>query len=207
MSKSFGIKTNVATAGIGVGSRKAGNTGGALTRIQVHDVWANPAAAAVDTIVASVAAAVGAASLTIQAQPDMPRNITITADAGQTEICTITGTDQFDAAQTEAITFNGAATVVGTKIFKTVTAVNNAARSGAANISVGCGSLLGTSRRVVGCGLDGGVYTTANGETTMVQETTRPVRSTTANVHGATFTTALAATKTYELAYYTDEAR
>jgi hypothetical protein len=207
MGRHYMVPSSVLSAFVSIGSRKAGNTGGALPRFRVHDVFSNPAAAAVDTIVASVAASVGAASLTIAAQPDVPRNITITADAAQTEICTITGTDQFGAAQTEAITFNGAATVAGTKVFKTVTAVSNAARSGAANISVGCGSILGTSRRIVGCGIDGGVYTTASGETTMVQETTRPVRAVTVNVHGATFNTALAATKTYELSYWTDEAR
>jgi hypothetical protein len=209
MSKSFSIKSNVATAELGVGGRKAANTGGALTRILVHDVFAAPVAAAVDTIVASVAASNEAAGAdpAIAAQPDIPRNLSITSDAAQTEKVTATGTDQFDNAQTEDITFNGAATVAGTKIFKTVTKLHQAQRSGAANISVGCGSLVGTSRRIVGCGIDGGVYTTASGETTMVQETTRPVRAVTASVHGVTFSTALAAAKTYELSYWTDEAR
>ena len=41
----------------------------------------------------------------------------------------------------------------------------------------------------------------------MVQEATRPVRAPTANVHGVTFATTLATAKTYELTYWTDEAR
>jgi len=210
MAKHYKVPSAVVSGVVGCGGRKAANTGGALTRIRVHDVFANPAAAAVDTVVASVAAsndAAGADLTLLQTTLDPPRNLSITADAAQTEKITVTGTDQFGNAQTEEITFNGAATVAGTKVFKTLTTVHQAQRSGAANISVGVGSILGTSRRVVGCGLDGGVYTTANGETTMVQETTRPVRAVTANVHGVTFSTALAATKTYELAYFTDEAR
>jgi hypothetical protein len=209
MAKHYKVPSAVVSGAVGCGSRKAANTGGALTRVRVHDVFAAPAAAAVDTIVASVAASneAAGADLTIAAQPDIPRNLSITADAAQTEKITVTGTDQFGNAQTEEITFNGASTVAGTKVFKTVTTVHQAQRSGAANISVGVGSLLGTSRRVVGLGLTGGVYTTANGETTMVQETTCPVRAVTANVHGVTFATALAATKTYELGYITDEAK
>lgn len=196
-------------AKLGVGTLNAVNTGGSFPAIRYVDVLAGKAAAAVDTIVASVAASNAAAGvdLTIQAQPDIPRNITITADAAQTEKVTITGTDQFDAAQTEEITFNGAATVAGLKIFKTVTTVHQAQRSGAANISVGCGNLIGTSRRVLGFGLDAGVYTTASGITTMVQETTRPVRAVTANVHGVTFSTALDPAKTHVITYLSDEMR
>ena len=171
------------------------------------DVIAGPIAAAADTIVASVAAAVGAVNLTIQAQPDFPRNLTITADAGQTEAITFTGTDQFDAAQTEAITFNGAATVAGTKVFKTVTQAACAPRSGAANISVGVGNIMGTSRKMNSLSIDAAVYTTASGATTAVQETTRPVKAPTANVHGVTFATAPHPDKTHMLTYGSSEIR
>lgn len=196
-------------ATLGLGTRFAANTNASFPVIRYVDVFAGKAAAAADTIVASVAASndVAGVDLTIKAQPDIPRNITITADAAQTEKVTVTGTDQFGAAQTEEITFNGAATVAGVKIFKTVTTVHQAQRSGAANISVGCGNLIGTSRRVLGVGLDAGVYTTASGITTMAQETTRPVRSTTANVHGVTFNTALDPAKTHVLMYLSDEMR
>ena len=196
-------------AKIGVGTTNAANTGGAFAAIRYVDVLTGPVAAAVDSIVASVAASnnVAGVDLTIAAQPDIPRNITITADAAQTEKVTVTGTDQFGNAQTEEITFNGASTVAGVKIFKTVATVHQAQRSGAANISVGVGNLIGTSRRVLGVGLDAGVYTTASGITTMVQETTRPVRAVTANVHGVTFSTALDPAKTHVITYLSDEMR
>lgn len=194
-------------AGIGSGTALAANTGGAFPVVRYVDVFAAADPAAVDTIVAAVAASVGAVNLAIQAQPGIPRNITITADAAQTEVCVITGTDQFGNAQTESITFNGAATVAGTKVFKTVTQVANGARSGAANISVGCGNIIGTSRRCLGFGMSSGVYTTASGLTTMVQNTTAPVKAVTANVHGVTFQNNLAAATTTVLSYLSDEAR
>lgn len=206
MSKSFNLQANAALAGLGVGSRKAGNTGGAFPAVRYVDIFAGGLADD-DLIVVSVAAAVGAASLTIAAQPDIPRNLTITADAAQTESVTFTGTDQFDAAQTEEIHFNGAATVAGTKIFKTVTAAACEARSGAANISCGTGQIIGTSRRVLGFGMSAGVYTTASGLTTMVQDTTCPVKAVTADVHGVTFQHSLAAATTTVLSYLSDEAR
>jgi hypothetical protein len=195
---------------VGCGGRVAGNTGGSLPRICVHDTFAGITVSDVDYYVTAVAASNEAAGVDLtllKTAPDFPRNVTITSSAAQTETVTVTGTDQFGAAQTEDIDFNGAATVSGTKIFATVTTVHQAQRSGEANISVGTGSLVGTSRKTVGCGIDGGVYTTASGETTMVQETTRPVRAVTAGVHGVTFSTALAAAKTYELVYFSDEAR
>ena len=192
---------------LGFGSRRAANTGGAFPCYRYVDVIAGPAPAAVDSIVAAVAAAVGAVNLTVAAQPDIPRNLTITADAGQTEHILFTGTDQFGNVQTETIHFNGAATVAGTKVFKTVVSAACEARSGAANISVGCGDIIGTSRRCLGFGMSSGVYTTASGLTTMVQNTTCPVKAPTADVHGVTFQTAVAAATTTVLSYLSDEAR
>lgn len=196
-------------ASLGVGTHKAANTAGSFVNMRYTDVIAGPVAAAADTIVTAVAAsnAAGGADLTIAAQPDFPRNITITADAAQTEAVTITGTDQFDAAQTEAITFNGAATVAGKKVFKTVTLVHQAQRSGAANISVGTGVIMGTSRKMNSLGIDAAVYTTASGATTAVQETTRPVKAPTANVHGVTFNTDPDPAKTHLLSYGSSEIR
>jgi len=201
---------------VGCGGRVAGNTGGSLPRIGVHDTFAGPVATSTSAATSLLAGALGAGQLlttaattpAIYAQPDIPRNLTVWADGTCTSVISFTGTDQFDAAITEDITCNGAAIVAGTKVFKTITAISCAAYSDAAQtVSVGQGSILGTSRKIVGCGIDGGVYTTASGETTMVQETTRPVRAVTADVHGVTFSTTLAATKTYELAYFSDEAR
>jgi len=193
---------------IGWGTTKAANTGGALPNMRYTDKFAAPLAAAVDTVVATVAAAVGAVDLTLLLTTlDFPRNLTITADAGQTEHILFTGTDQFGNAQTETIHFNGAATVVGTKVFKTLTTAACEARSGAANISVGIGSILGTSRAMNGLEIDGAVYVTSAGAATAVQETTRPVKGATADVHGVTFATALDPLNTYVVSYGSSEVR
>lgn len=202
----------------GVGHLFASNTGGTFPVFEYIESFENPHAlptnVATCDLVASVAASndAGGADLTIVAAvaahlATCPRNIVIAADAAQTEIVTVTGTDQFGTAQTEEITFNGAAVVEGTKVWGSVTTIHQAQRSGAANIGCGFGSIFGTSRRVLGIGLDGAVFTTASGVATSVQETTRPVKTTTAGVHGVTFNTAIAATKTYVLLYHSDEAR
>ena len=71
------------------------------------------------------------------------RNVTVTTSGtGDNEkTCTITGTDMYGTAQTEVITSTGSAeAVAGTKIFKTVTAVECSAQY-AANITVGTGTL------------------------------------------------------------------
>lgn len=218
MAGIFKASAKVFGAIIGLGTRRAANTGGAWDDFGYVDVFANPAATptnvATCTLVTSVAAPSDAAGadLTIVAAVEatlrtQPRSLAIAADAGQTEAVTVTGKDQFGNAQTEEITFNGAAVVQGTKVWGRVTGIHCAQRSGAANIGVGLGTILGTSRRIHGISIDGGVYTTASGKLTAVQETTRPVKSTTAGVHGVTFSTALAATKTYILRYRSDEAR
>lgn len=212
MSKSYNIQANAASAGLGVGSRKAANTGGALVNMHYVDTFADPIVAstnnATSLIVTTVAADAGEVALTIATQPDYPRNLAISADAAQTENVTIVGTDQFGVAQTEVIAFNGAAVVAGTKVFKTITSITQAARApGAANIAVGVGSIIGTSRRMNGLNIDGAVFTTASGYLTAVQEATRPVKAPTAAVYGVTFNTAIAATKTYCIAYGSDEMR
>jgi hypothetical protein len=96
--------------------------------------------------------------------------------------------------------------VEGTKVWGSISALNNAARSGVANIGVGFGALFGTSRKLIGV-TDGYVGTTSSGVYAAVRETTEPLKSTTTDVHAVTFTTAIAATKTYEVRYLSDEAR
>ena len=67
------------------------------------------------------------------------RNVTVTTTGtgDNAKTCTITGTDVFGNAMTEVITSTGsAATVSGTKLFLTVTAVECSAQY-AANIKVG----------------------------------------------------------------------
>lgn len=198
------------------GLQKTVNTGATLPNIEYHDVYTNPGAVPTNVatcdLVTSVAAGAGDTVLTMVAAvkntlSTIPRNIVIAADAAQTENCNIIGFDQFGTAQTETIVFNGAAVVAGTKVWGSVTSITQIARSGVANIGCGLGSIFGTSRRLLGLALDGSVWTTASGRYTSVQETTRPVKTTTASVHGVTFSTAIAATKTYELDYFSDEMR
>ena len=216
MSKSYNVQANVATAGVGVGSRKAGNTGGALVNVRITDVFAGPRAAATSAATSHLLGAAGAGQLltagvttpTVFNAIDFPRNLTLWADGACTSAITITGTDQFDAVISEVLTANGAAIVAGTKVFKTITGVSCAAFTvGAQTVFLGVGSILGSSRKMNSLGIDGAVYTTANDPTTAVQETTRPVKAVTANVHGVTFNTALADTKTYLLAYGSSEMR
>jgi hypothetical protein len=200
----------------GLGHLFAMNTAAAYPVFEYVDVFVNPLVSVVSLatcdLVVSHAAAVGAENMTIVAAVQntlatIPRNVIIWADAAQTEHCHITGFDQFGVAQTEQITWNGAAAVVGVKVWGSITTMLQDARSGAANIGAGLGDIVGTSRKILGLSLDGAVYTTANGKYEGVQETTRPVRNAVAACHAVSFTTALAATKTYELLYHSDEAR
>lgn len=202
----------------GLGHLFASNTGAGYPVFEYVETFANPHAVPTNVstcdLVTSVAASNDAAGADLTIVPAVaahlttcPRNIVIAADAAQTEHIHITGTDQFGTAQTEQITFNGAAVVAGTKVWGSVTTIHQDQRSGAANIGCGFGSIFGTSRRVLGLGLDGCVYVTATGKLAGVQETTRPVKSTTSGVHGVTFNTAIAATNTYDLLYHSDEAR
>ena len=198
---------------LGVGTMKAVNTGGAFVHQKYVDIFAAPAAASTDaatsTLITPVAISNSAgATGVIIAQPDVPRNVTVWCTVANTANVTIVGTDQFGVAQTEVIAANGAAIVAGTKVFKTLTSVTSANRSGSAStLSIGVGSILGTSRKMNSLEIDGAVYTTASGATTAVQETTRPVKAPTADVHGVTFSTALDPAKTYLLSYGSSEVR
>jgi len=85
----------------------------------------SPALADDDLIVVSTNMKVG--SYTIASQPDIPRNITVTATAGATTdtlgTVTITGTNYDDEEISEVITPVAGSAVAGTKAFKTVTTV------------------------------------------------------------------------------------
>lgn len=77
--------------------------------------------------------------------PATPRNVravfAASYDGGN---ITVTGTDQFGADQTEVITAAAASTVVGTKVFKTITSiVKGAVGVNAATVSIGTGDKLG----------------------------------------------------------------
>lgn len=197
----------------GFGHVKAANLGTAWNCLEYVDVYAGPIAASTNaaTSVYITPLALSDTVVTtgaIIAQPDFPRNLTVWCTVANTCNVTITGTDQFDAAATDTIACNGAAIVAGVTIFKTITAVSAAVRTGGATtLTVGCGSILGTSRRIIGLETDGMVFTTASLVATGVQETTRPVKTTTAGVYGVTFSTALDPAKTFVCLYHSDEAR
>lgn len=79
--------------------------------------------------------------------PDVPRNLSVKYgaawDGGDV---TVVGTDQFGNAVSETFAFS-AGTVVGTKIFKTVTSASKTAIGvGVATASIGTGNVLGLTR-------------------------------------------------------------
>ena len=210
------MKMKGLAAALGVGTTKAANTGAALVNMRYVDSFAGPLATSVSAATSLLIGASGAGQLlttgvttpTVFNAIDFPRNLTVWADGACTSAITITGLDQFGTAISEVITCNGSAIVAGTKVFASITAVSCAAYTvGAQTVTVGQGSILGTSRRMNGLGIDGAVFTTSSGYLTAVQETTRPVKAPTAGVYGVTFTTALADTKTYRVAYGSDEIR
>jgi len=201
---------------IGWGTTKAANTGGALVNMRYTDTIAAPVAtstSAATSLLAGVAGAGWALSATltttglVYANPDVPRNVTVWASGACTSAITVTGTDQFGNIISEAITANGSAIVAGTLVFKTLTALSGATDASTRTISIGQGSILGTSRKMNGLEIDGAVYTTGSGAATAVQETTRPVKGATADVHGVTFATALDPLKTYVVSYGSSEVR
>jgi hypothetical protein len=91
-------------------------------------------------------------TFTIAAQPDVPRNITITVVDTTPSInagtVTVTGKDVNGATITEVLTLSAALTLTGTKVFASVTSVVSAAASvlggaGDETIIVGTGSVVG----------------------------------------------------------------
>jgi len=73
---------------------------------------------------------------------DCPRNIVVDSGGADTAVLTITGTDAYGNAMSEAITLNGTTAVAGKKAFKTVTAVASSATIANAAF-VGTGDVLG----------------------------------------------------------------
>ncbi len=125
------------------------------TTAQVHTILefalGSPVVDDVKRIVTSTDMKVGAYA--IAAQPDVPRNITVTQTAGDTEdtngTIVIVGTDIAGNAITETLTPNAGETVAGAKAFKTVTSVTgvgwviDAVEKTKDTITVGVGSLIG----------------------------------------------------------------
>jgi len=122
------------------------------TTAQVHTILefalGSPVVDDVDRIVTSTDMKVGAYA--IAAQPDVPRNITVTQTAVDAEdtngTIVIVGTDIAGNAITETLTPNAGETVAGAKAFKTVTSVTGVGwviGGGNDTITVGVGSLIG----------------------------------------------------------------
>jgi len=77
--------------------------------------------------------------------PAVPRNLravfAASYDGGN---ITVVGTNQFNVATTEVIVASAGATVVGVKVFKTITSITKATVGATANtVSIGTGDLLG----------------------------------------------------------------
>lgn len=108
-----------------------------------------PIVATTNRIVTSTNMKVG--TYTIAAQPDVPRNITVTATTVATGAdtpgtITVVGTDIRDNTISEVIIPAQGSTVAGTKAFKTVTSVTGAGwviAGGNDTIVVGVGNLIG----------------------------------------------------------------
>lgn len=110
-----------------------------------------PVLADVDRIVTSANMKVGA--YTIAAQPDVPRNLTVTATAVDTAdtmgTITFVGTNYDGQAISEVITPIAGSTVAGTKAFKAVTSatgagwVIDASEGSNDTITIGVGTVLG----------------------------------------------------------------
>lgn len=194
----------------GFGTLKTTDTGADFPVFACTEVFENPKATASTGCLGATALPSEAATTVTEGitQPDYPRSLQMVASAAATSVVTAYGYDQFGNAINEEFTLNGTSDVLGTKVSASITKFVLATRiDGAANLTVGFGKILGTSRRVLGLALDGAVFATSGGKLASVQETTRPVKATTAGVQGAYFNTALAATNTYILRYHTDEIR
>lgn len=109
---------------------------------------------AADAIAPSATTVHAAVALTTAAQviktaisnPATPRNLTVTGNAAEiTGNVIVKGTNYSGATISETIALNGAATVAGTKAFKTITEIDFPVKTNASGdaVSVGIGSALG----------------------------------------------------------------
>jgi hypothetical protein len=115
---------------------------------------------------------------------DVPRNVIVDAAGAATAVLTVTGTDVYGSAMSEAITLNGTTAVAGTKAFKTITRI--AASAAATDFFVGTGDVLGLpvsvpTRNYMLTAWDGAFVTTgtfAAADATAATTTTDDVRGT-----------------------------
>lgn len=107
-----------------------------------------PAAKSANSVAATSYGDAASNSITVAASPASPRNVRAvfgaTWDGGN---IVVTGTDQFDVAVTETLVAVAGTTVVGTKIFKTVTSLAKSAVGvglhATNTVTVGTGDKLG----------------------------------------------------------------
>lgn len=142
-----------------------------------HQVWVNPAAASASLLGSGVAITNGSATTisTFSAQPDFPRNITLTPTGTTANVgagtAVVTGTNIYGKVITENFTIAStqSTATVGAKAFKTVSSVVFPAATGTGvTLSIGSGSKLGVLRCMTNAGdYDfsefGGVYETTRG--------------------------------------------
>jgi hypothetical protein len=117
---------------------------------------------------------------------DVPRNITATGSAGSNHVVTISGTDEFGVAMSEALTLDGTNVIAGKKAFKTLTEVAVAAGAADDTVDIGYGDVFGLPRFLPGAGfvlreLQDGAAPTAG---TLVAGVSSAATATTGDVRG-----------------------
>jgi hypothetical protein len=112
-----------------------------------------PDVADVDLVLDGASLTAATDGLTTDVVLDVPRNLQIVStDAGDDDVVTISGLDQYGEAVSEEFTVNGTTPVVGLKAFKTVQSVISATTP-TGDFDVGTGSALGLPYRVDAGGL------------------------------------------------------
>lgn len=86
------------------------------------------------------------ASTAFLVQPDVPRNIVLTGNAGANEVVTVHGIDAGGGVISEALTLNAAVAVPGAKAFKQFTSVTYAAGSHTCAFTLG--DILGLGHKL-----------------------------------------------------------
>lgn len=191
MGTATGPQTNAWAAGGNPGV--IGQGVGPLGRTYVYDIV--PATLSATAVCAAQAVAAagnatinGASASGGVATFDYCRNVTIvTSNAGNTtQTITVTGTDFYGQAQTEALTANGTTTVSGKKGFLTITNVAvSAALTG--NLSVGNADVFGLPYKVTDAGYllrTGWAGAVADNAGTFVAADTTTPSATTGDVRG-----------------------
>lgn len=95
----------------------------------------------------------GAAIVTVTTaltQPDVPRNLVLTGNAGADEVVTVNGLNAAGVAMNEEFTLSGTTPIVGTKAIKTVVSI--VTPIGTHTVAIVCGNVLGLGNKVASAG-------------------------------------------------------